>query len=106
MPPGTQPGTVLGIPGSGLPHWEAGAGRTGARGDLRVTVAVRIPACPQAQERELYERLRALAGASRPQRSGDGRRPEAAPAPHGKRWWPWRRRRRDGRHDGATDART
>lgn len=55
IPPGSQPGDVLRIPGHGLPH----ADRPG-RGDLLVTLAVHVPDHPTDQERRLYQQLRAL----------------------------------------------
>lgn len=57
--PGTQPETVLRLRGKGLP--EFGRHR---RGDLFVRLKVRVPERPSAEERKLYERLRALATAS------------------------------------------
>ncbi len=53
VPPGTQPGTVLRVAGRGLPRW-GGPGR----GDLRVSVAVRVPDRLGERERRLYEQLR------------------------------------------------
>ncbi len=55
VPPGTQPGAVLRLTGKGLPEF---GGR--ARGDLFLRVRVRVPERPSAEERALYERLRAL----------------------------------------------
>lgn len=54
VPPGTQPGTVLRIPGQGLP---APDGR--GRGDLAVRVSVHVAEHLQVRERRLYQRLRA-----------------------------------------------
>jgi DnaJ-class molecular chaperone len=54
IPPGSQPGDVLRIPGRGLPHSD----RPG-RGDLMVIVAVHVPDHPTNEERRLYEQLRA-----------------------------------------------
>lgn len=56
IPPGTQPGTVLRVAGRGLPR----PGGTG-RGDLHVSVAVRIPDQLDDHERRLYEELFAAA---------------------------------------------
>jgi molecular chaperone DnaJ len=56
VPPGTQPGEVLRLRGKGLPVF---GGR--GRGDLNLRIEVRIPERLSAEERELYERLRALA---------------------------------------------
>jgi DnaJ-class molecular chaperone len=55
VPPGTQPGDVLRLRGKGMVI----PGRD-ERGDLLVELAVRIPTDLGAEERELYERLRAL----------------------------------------------
>lgn len=56
VPAGTQPETILRLRGKGLP--EFGSRR---RGDLMVRLKVRIPQRLSAEERRLYERLRALA---------------------------------------------
>lgn len=53
IPPGTQPNTVLRLRGKGLPHFGAPG-----RGDLKVSVRVKIPDRISRIERELYERLR------------------------------------------------
>lgn len=53
IPPGTQPNQVFRITGRGLPR-----PRGGGRGDMLVTVTVRIPDQLDEAERELYERLR------------------------------------------------
>lgn len=55
LPPGTQPDTVLRLRGEGLP--EFGSHR---RGDLYLRVKVRVPEHLTAEERRLFERLRAL----------------------------------------------
>jgi molecular chaperone DnaJ len=60
IPPGTQPNSVLRLRGKGLP--EFGAGHWG---DLYLRVEVHIPERLSAEERELYERLRALSVAKR-----------------------------------------
>jgi molecular chaperone DnaJ len=65
VPPGTQPDAVLRLRGKGLP--ELGGGR---RGDLNVAVRVHVPESLTAEEREAYQRLRALAGAVRQARRG------------------------------------
>jgi len=54
---GTQPGTVVKIRGKGLPAVD----RRG-RGDLLVTVRVRVPRRLDAEQRALYEKLAALDG--------------------------------------------
>ncbi len=56
VPAGTQPDTVLRLRGKGLPEF---GGR--GRGDLFLRVKAEIPEKPSREERELYERLRALA---------------------------------------------
>lgn len=62
IPPATQPGAMLRLRGKGLP--EFGGGR---RGDIYLRIRVRIPERLTANERALYEQLRALRHArSRP----------------------------------------
>ena len=56
IPEGTQPDEVLRLRGKGLPM--LGGDR---HGDLNIRIEVHIPEHPTAEERELYERLRALA---------------------------------------------
>jgi molecular chaperone DnaJ len=56
IPPGTQPDSQLRLRGKGLPRFGARG-----RGDLNLRVAVRIPERLGAEERKLFERLRALA---------------------------------------------
>jgi len=55
VPPGTQPDTVLRLAGKGLPEFDGGR-----RGDLLVRLQVHIPESLSADERTLYDRLRAL----------------------------------------------
>jgi molecular chaperone DnaJ len=55
IPPGTQPDNVLRLKGKGLP--EFGGKR---RGDLYLRVEVHVPEKPGAEERKLWERLRAI----------------------------------------------
>lgn len=55
VPAGTQPDVILRLRGKGLP--EFGGKR---RGDLQVRVHVRVPTRLGAEERRLYEQLRAL----------------------------------------------
>lgn len=57
IPPGTQPAAVLRLKGLGLPAF--GDGHTG---DLYLHIGVHIPEKITAEERELYQRLRRLAG--------------------------------------------
>jgi molecular chaperone DnaJ len=56
VPPGVQPGAVLRLRGKGLPRF-GGQGR----GDINLRIEVRVPEQTSAEERGLYERLRALA---------------------------------------------
>jgi molecular chaperone DnaJ len=53
IPPGTQAGTTFAMKGRGLPSLDGGP-----RGDLYVSVAVRIPARLTRRQRELFESLR------------------------------------------------
>jgi molecular chaperone DnaJ len=55
VPPGTQPDSQLRLRGKGLPRFGARG-----RGDLYVQLAVRLPERLSAEERGLWERLRAL----------------------------------------------
>lgn len=55
VPPGTQPDTVLRLRGKGLPHFGGGQ-----RGDLLLRLRVGVPERLSAEERRLYEQLRAL----------------------------------------------
>jgi molecular chaperone DnaJ len=55
IPPGTQPDSVLRLKGKGLP--EFGSDR---RGDLYLRINLSVPQALSAEERKLYERLRAL----------------------------------------------
>ncbi len=57
VPAGTQPGTVLRVPGKGLPRH-----RGHGRGDLNVRVVVEVPRRLTPRERELYELLRTAGG--------------------------------------------
>ena len=57
IPPGTQPGAMLRLKGLGLP--EFGGGRNG---QMYLHVDVLIPEKLTDQERELYQRLRAIGG--------------------------------------------
>jgi molecular chaperone DnaJ len=52
VPPGTQSGSTFALRGKGLPSLDGGP-----RGDLHVTVAVRIPARLNRKQRELFESL-------------------------------------------------
>ena len=55
--PGTQPGTVIKLRGQGLPALD----RRG-RGDILVTVRVRVPRRMGAEQRALYEKLASIEG--------------------------------------------
>ncbi len=57
IPPGTQPGAVLRLKEKGLP--EFGSRR---HGNLDLRIGVRVPEHLSREERELYERLRAIGG--------------------------------------------
>jgi molecular chaperone DnaJ len=57
IPAGTQPDTVLRLRSKGLPHF-GGKGK----GDLYLQIKIQVPEKLSRDERELYERLRALAG--------------------------------------------
>ncbi|HEY5981268.1 MAG TPA: DnaJ C-terminal domain-containing protein [Microlunatus sp.] len=54
VPPGTQPGSVLRVPGNGLPRYDEDG-----RGNLRLTVILDIPRQLDPPQRQLYEQLRA-----------------------------------------------
>ena len=60
VPAGTQPDAVLRLKGKGLPAFGGGH-----RGDLYLRIGVRIPEHLTHEERELYERLRAIGGRGR-----------------------------------------
>ena len=55
IPPGTSSGRTFRLPGYGMPHLKAGG-----HGDQLVRVRIVMPSELTAQERELYEQLRAL----------------------------------------------
>jgi molecular chaperone DnaJ len=67
VPPGTQPDAVLRLKGKGLP--EFGSAR---RGDLYIRLRVHLPTRLAAEERMLYEQLRALGKKNKRRRSGNG----------------------------------
>ncbi len=54
IPPGTQPGAVLRVRGRGLPK------TGGARGDLKVEIAIVLPERPAGEEKKLWARLAEL----------------------------------------------
>lgn len=58
IPPGTQPGTILRIPGKGVPHGSS-------RGDQYVRVEVSVPVPANDDERRLWEQLQSLEGIRR-----------------------------------------
>jgi molecular chaperone DnaJ len=64
VPPGAQPGEVLRLRGKGLPVFGARG-----RGDLNLRIEVQIPEHLSAEERVLYEKLRALPKGTRRSRS-------------------------------------
>jgi len=57
IPPGTQPGAVLRLKGKGLPEFG-----NGHHGELYLRIEVHVPEKLSGEERELYERLRAISG--------------------------------------------
>lgn len=57
VPAGTQPDSLLRLQGKGLPRFG-----DGARGDLYLRVQVRVPEHLSAQQRKLFEQLRAFGG--------------------------------------------
>ena len=57
IPPGTQPGAVLRLKGKGLPEF----GNV-HHGELYLRIEVHVPEKLSGEERELYERLRAIGG--------------------------------------------
>ncbi len=57
IPPGTQPDAVLRLRGKGLPEFG-----NGKRGEMYLRLAVHVPERLTAEEKELYQRLRSLAG--------------------------------------------
>ncbi len=60
VPPASQPGTILRLPGKGLPEFG-----DRHRGNLYLRLHLRLPKRLSAAERELYERLRALQHSSK-----------------------------------------
>jgi molecular chaperone DnaJ len=60
IPAGIQPGTVLRLRNKGLPRF-GGKGK----GEFYLQIGVHIPEKISREEREVYERLRALAGKSK-----------------------------------------
>lgn len=65
LPAGTQPDEVLRLRGKGLPVY-GGQGR----GDLKLSIQVRIPDKPSAGEKSLYEKIRELDQASAQKKRG------------------------------------
>lgn len=57
IPPGTQPGALLRLKDKGLPEFG-----NGHHGELYLRITVRVPEQLSREERELYERLRAIGG--------------------------------------------
>ena len=57
IPPGTQPSAVLRLKGKGLPEFG-----NGHHGELYLRIEVHVPEKLSGEERELYERLRAIGG--------------------------------------------
>jgi molecular chaperone DnaJ len=69
IPPGTQPGTIITLPGLGMPSL-----RRGTRGDQRVLVNVVIPQRLSEEQRRMLERFRETLSADNlaPAAEGDG----------------------------------
>lgn len=65
IPSGTQVGTVLRIPGKGLPR----SNTSSSRGDLMVRVMVSVPKSVSDEERELLQKLDSAAGKGKPKKS-------------------------------------
>ncbi|BBI98538.1 molecular chaperone DnaJ [Ferrigenium kumadai] len=57
IPPGMQPDAVLRLKGKGLPEFG-----NGHHGEMYLRIAVHVPEQLTSEERELYERLRAIGG--------------------------------------------
>ncbi|GAA5024683.1 J domain-containing protein [Kitasatospora paranensis] len=96
VPPGVQPGTVLDLPGRGLPRI---GGR--GRGSLRVSITVRVPEHPSDEEQALYRSLAALHAEPLPATRGEPPQTGRAAERTGRlgqrqRWWTrwWRRTRK------------
>lgn len=70
IPPGTQSGTILRIPGAGLPRY-----RDHGRGSLNVVVRVTVPRRLTGPQRELYRRLRDAEAQARPSAPKPAARP-------------------------------
>ena len=64
LPPGTRSGRILRLRGQGWPR-SRNTGEQGARGDELAEIVVTIPTTPTAEQRKLYEKLEAAAGAKR-----------------------------------------
>lgn len=67
IPAGTQPGKVLRLRGLGVPHL-----RRNGRGDMLVTINVRIPAELTAEQRDLFEQLGDTLGTETIEREEEG----------------------------------
>ena len=65
IPAGTDVGTVLRIPGKGLPRTNSSS-----RGDMMVRVAVKVPKKVTDEERELLQKLDASAGGTKGGKKG------------------------------------
>jgi molecular chaperone DnaJ len=94
---GTQPGSEIRLRGKGVPHLR----RAGSRGDLHVTVDVRVPARLSARQRELLEQLSVELGDVEPQADAAA---VDAPTTADTRKGGSRRRRRRGISDRLRDA--
>ncbi len=67
IPPGTQPGKVLRLKGLGAPLL-----RGSGRGDMLITIDVRIPTQLTDEQRRLFEQLSATFGGSVPEKNESG----------------------------------
>lgn len=65
VPPGAQPGKVLRLKGLGVPHL-----RGSGRGDMLITVAVRIPTQLTDEQRRLFEELAESLGGAHDKQDG------------------------------------
>ena len=70
--PGTQSGSVLRLPGGGMPRLRA-TGRTEGRGDLYVHLEVQTPTGLDPRQTELIHQLAELRGEEQPELAANGR---------------------------------
>lgn len=72
LEPGTQSGTVLRLPGGGMPRLRS-TGRTDGRGDLYVHLDVQTPTKLDARQAELIRQLAELRAEEQPELAASGR---------------------------------